>query len=1129
MSHRSPLDSLLGLAHHKLGRAVPLMSAVCLSIMGCAPGGEGEEDPIVIVDPPVTPPVIIEEPIQPTPPKGQTDFWSADARNGQRSQDNAENNADSDFAAAPGAEADNESERRAEEGDIYRVVQDGQQGLILNLNAYRGFQIIDFSNVTNPQVIGRVPLSGTPVEMYQVGDRVFVLLNNWYSYWSSRHAPTSASQHHGGGVVVIDISDTTQPKIESQAPVDGWIRTSRLTRGGGKEALYVVSNEYQGGGQTHVRSFGVSGQGALSQASSLSLGGYVQDIQATGERLLVSRYDYSNGRNHGSDISIIDISSPDGAMVEGQSVQVKGMVDNKHNMNLDGDILRIVSSNSWSSATNTNHVQTFDASDVQHLVPIDEATFGDGEQLYATLFLDEKAFFVTYLRVDPFHAFSISPTGQITEESEFVVSGWNDYFRDVVGRARLIGIGKNDENGRNTMAVSLYDITDLKNPNPLITRAEVALDHSWSEAQWDDRAFSVLEKATSVTAPDGVTTESGLVLLPFSGWNEQEKRYVSAVQIYTFSRDTLTLRGTMEHGSHVRRSFMADAQDKTTANLSELELSLFDTSDPDAPSEKGRIELAPNYTSLKLVGKSGQFAVRTHDRSAYYGWWGQRSDTAREDSLQVIALNGQDPDRAPAVAEITVPANAQTYVVDNDKLVAVSQTVDYEHKVGDEPLVLSEVQVWDLSDPTKPSLLANMMSDKLPRGHNYYGGWYGEDCWECGYWGGSSAPAATVVGDALVFPERTSQERLEGTLHQRVIRPHREMYAYRRDCYDHESNDYAPQACTFQQGSIRCSQLTRVDGAVEPEVCQGSIKQCVQDALGHRECTEIDPMDSSLERRTYDPRNQYRRWSSAALHVLDLSVPSQPSLGQPVALPTDEEFVGIVADGSTLYASVKQPYDLPGDSRPYVRHYVRPLALHTPSAPALGAPVNVPGSLLFAEGPTLVTQDALWGATIVEASLNQLTLHDGKAHLDHAPIRFTDQQVDRVEFDAHSRQLVVGHQTGWIVNYEDNHGQWEDYDRVHHMSVVEMNAQGLTKLSEVEVDEWGSLQSVVASRALFQVPGGLLVFNLDDPSAPTPQSYFPAQGWPQDILIHDGHIMMATGRYGIYSFGIHEANLYQGE
>ena len=1108
-----------------------LMAGSLLAVTpACGLGGDGDGE-----EPERDPSLIGRtlKPIQPTPPSGQTSFYSADGQNGQATEENNERGEyDNLDASAPGADAGAE-DRVAEEGDIYRVVNGSSEQLILNLNRYRGLQIIDFSDADDPEVIGKVSLSGTPVEMYQVGDKLFVLLNDWYSYWYNSRYAQKPQSHYGGGVVVVDISDRHNPTILSQAHVDGWISTSRLTRGGDKEALYVVSSQWHGGGETVVSSFAVDEAGAMNPASTIELGGSVQDIQATGSRLIISRYNYQNGQG-GSQISLIDISSPDGVMVEGGAVEVEGRVRTKFNLDLEGDVLRVVSSNSWSSSSNTNHVQTFDASDIQNLAPLDSETFGDNEDLYATLFMEDRAFFVTYRRVDPFHAFSIAPDGTLKEESEFIISGWNDYFSAVSQRSRLIGIGKNDENGRNTMAVSLYDVTDLSNPSPLITRAEVALDQSWSEAQWDDRAFSVLEKATNVLAPDGVTTETGLVLLPFSGWNESEKRYISAVQVFTFSKDTLTLRGTMEHGSHVRRSFLADRASHTAANLSEAELSLYNVQNPDAPAERGRVELAPNYASFLTYGSYG---VRHHDRNDHYGWWGSRAQGARQDSLQIVPLSAPDVDHAEPVATIDIPAHATLHQA-GDKLVVVSTTYiqpEDQGKQGAEGSWETEIQVWDMTHPAIPTLQGTLVTDRLEGwGGGYYGGGWGwEDCWDCGrgYYGYGGEQEAFAAGDALVFPRYVQQQRLLGTLKTRYIRPADGLQRrWDSGCYEYsydEDGQYAVDydACNYYEGGVTCSTLTRVSGEMEPESCQGEIFFCTQDDLGERECETIEPSVIATEERVHE-REHYRSWRSLTLDVLDLSDGLEPRLTDAVALPIEEEYVGLVAEGETLYVSVKLPHEVDGDSRPYVKHHVRAMDLSSPALATLGARVNVPGQLLDVQGSSWITQDTLWGEKIVEASIDRLEVHsDGLAYLQSVR-RFEDQLVDQVVRDE-AGHLLIDHRLAWYAHYSEHGYDWEEYDSTSKLTLVDMQSDGFESVVEMEVDSWATLKGARAGKALYQVPGGLLVVDLQGAQGPQPQSYFPLQGWPRDIRMEGDTVYLSAGQYGLYQFDLNETNLPQ--
>ena len=91
-------------------------------------------------------------------------------------------------------------------------------------------------------------------------------------------------------------------------------------------------------------------------------------------------------------------------MVEGDQALVLGQVETQFNMDIQGNVLRVVSGSRWGS-NRTNYIQTFDVTDIDAITEIARDDFGDNEDLYATLFVGNKAFFVTYFRTDPFHAF----------------------------------------------------------------------------------------------------------------------------------------------------------------------------------------------------------------------------------------------------------------------------------------------------------------------------------------------------------------------------------------------------------------------------------------------------------------------------------------------------------------------------------------------------------------------------------------------------------------------------------------------------------------------------------------------------------------------------------------------------
>lgn len=1038
------------------------------------------------------------------PPVGTTEFASADGVNGQDSRDNGDGSLDGG-EAAPDDDAGGE-ERTVEEGDIYRVLAGN---LVLNLNAYRGLQIIDFTDVENPRIIGRLAVAGSPVELYVVNQTAYVLLNNWRGYYGNRDDVRVSSQE-GGLLMAVDLSDPSAPVETGRSFVPGYIQTSRVVRDGDNAALYAVAQWWGGWeeedgttsyeNRTVLKSFDIS-DGGITDRSDLDLGGYVTAAQATTEALLVARYDWNEGDNR-TRVSVIDISSPDGVMVEGDEVTAEGYVGNKYNMDLYEGVLRVVSGSNWGE-TNTNHIETFDATDLTDITRLDHETFGDGQSLFATLFLGNKAFFVTYLRVDPFHAFEITAEGEAIEHNEYIVSGWNDWFRPVFDETRLVGIGINDEGGGRTLSVSLYDITDLSNDEPMLARADVDFDSSWSEASWDDRAFSVVEDAVAIEAGDG-TLETGLVLLPFTGYDYDSSRYEAGVQIYTFSDTTLTRRGSMLQDTPVRRSFLAD--DELTANLSDAELSFFDTSNPDEPSELGSVDLAPNYTD---VVRFGDFAVRLKDTRDYYYWWG--TGEVFPSTLEIIPY-AENLDITEALATIDVPAGSALYKIGDDRLAAVKT----EHVGGEYPDYVYEttISVYDLSEPTEPELAATFVTDEIdPYYSGYYGRYWGgmedSDCFDCGGWwyGGYRSEGTFATDDALVFLQTKPRQELLGR--EEVCHTYPRQYSSCSEVPDEEGGERDESVCTYTYGGITC----RTPEGGE-EYCQGEFQRCEYDDDGNWVCADIDADSVETTTNCYD-NDLYRYWNQFRVAVVDLSDAADPEISWSRNLADDDEGVSAIAVDNTVWISVKRPYDVPGDSRPYVRFFARPLDVTDPSAPVFGADVNVPGEVLGVDGDQIFTRDTVWGDSIIEAAVVRLQLYAGRAYLQ-ARYVFADQQVERVALDG-AGNVIVSHRLAWQLATSS------ESDTSLKMTVLD--GETLDPASTINVDSWATLTDARAGRALFQVPGGMLVVNVEDAEAPYAQAYFPTIGWPSKITVEDDAFMFAAGRYGIYRFGLNIYNL----
>jgi hypothetical protein len=1037
------------------------------------------------------------------PETGATSFVSADQSSGDKSWGDEEV---ADDADTPVDGSDNGGDRTVEEGDIYRV--GGEGDIIFNLNSYRGLQVIDISDVDHPTIIGSLRISGYPVEMYVTDDTVYMLLNNWQGYWGNR-ADVSVDSYSGGIVIAADISDIENPKEVSRALVPGFIMTSRLIGNDQDKALYVAASNWNAETETVVKSFYLNANGSIEDRTTLSLGGYVADIQAVPNALMVARTDYTVS-DYFSTVSVVDVSDPNGTMIEGAEVAVDGIVASKTNMDITGNIMRIVSGSTW-SGTSTNHLQTFDISDIDNPVAIDEKTFGDGEQLFATLFLGNKAFFVTYMRTDPFHAFEIDDEGHAEEKAEYVISGWNNFFKPVLDDTRIVGIGNNDDS-TTQMAVSLYDITSLSNPNPFIARQEVnSTDYSWSEATWDDKAFSVIEDAVSIAAPDG-TEETGLVLLPFSGYDYDTYKGVYAVQMFTFSASTLTRRGLLSHGSSVRRSFTPEKD--LTANISETELSLYNTTNPDSPSALGRVELAPTYDDLLVFGDLGVRVKRAPDAGYYY--WGNDADPMVGKFLETVPL--ADPETATPLA--TFEVGARSDVIQVGTLVAA--VTRYLKNESDQN-VTTLIRVLDYADPTSPKEVSSFETDiPFSAGRNYYLDY------DCVMWGYYSNLSTLKVDNALVFPSYESKEEKIG-----VQTSCYGSYSDPEQCYDENWNFI--QGCVWTETSKSC-----VSTNGEPSLCDEYASECTYDENNNYTCRDV-PFDESLVQMSCSTYDLPHYWSVASAYVLDLSDPAHPVLSDKISTRENEEASGVIARGNSIYFSHKVPYDVPNDSKSYARYYFRELNLDDPSDPVLGNPVNIPGVLRDVVGNTLYTEDSVYQDDTVISAINRLRLtDDGKAELQ-ARKRFEDRYVQSFVTDKHGHALVVHSPYNYYwggmevddvavadavgtstVSSTDSTADAE----MNMLTVLNMD-EDMSVLSETPIDTWASLKTVKDNKALFQVDGGILLVNLQDLTKPFAQAYFPILGWPFSVLMNDDTIYLPSGSYGIYTFDANTYNLME--
>jgi len=314
-------------------------------------------------------------------------------------------------------------------------------------------------------------------------------------------------------------------------------------------ALYVAANAYRPVTDktdywewgTQISSFDLAQPESPAAKGTLWYAGYGNVIMATDRFLFVVLTD-GNDWNH-SLVQCVDIASPDGAMQALAKISPAGRVDDKFKMNLNGEVFTVISGywdQAWQQRINT--IETFSLADPKAPVKLSNPglELGNGEQLHATRFDGDRLYVVTFFRTDPLWVVDLSHPAKPEIIGKLLVPGWSTYIEPLGNRLVTIGI---DNSNSWRVAVSLFNVENPAKPS-LISKVPLGENSSWSEATYDEKAFSVL--------PD-----AGLILVPYQGY--LTNGYATLVQLIDLKLDDLTTnalvqRGAIEHQFQPRRA-----------------------------------------------------------------------------------------------------------------------------------------------------------------------------------------------------------------------------------------------------------------------------------------------------------------------------------------------------------------------------------------------------------------------------------------------------------------------------------------------------------------------------------------------------------------------------------------------
>ena len=673
---------------------------------------------------------------------GQTSFVSAPPSgmsNGAGGVDGASGGAGG--GSAPGTNspptANPTSQRTVEETDLYRL----EGNRLYYLNSYRGLLVFDVTNPDQPKLIGRSPIFGDPVDMIVRNGIAIVVVGDWYGKMDD------GTPFHGSIVRGLDATDPAHIKVLGEAKLGGWVQDDRVVG----DVIYAVSEDYGwyygwgdeasgasgGAGSDNGPSVVISSvsfaNNQIQQVDHLSYDGWDGVFNVTPSSIMLA-----HGQNNGtSQLQYLDISDPGGHIAQRGTITVAGEVngwgaDNgRWNLDFaDGKTAHVIGEN-WNNYGDDSYtLSTVDFTNPD--APVSDSSLniaGTGWSVAARfagtrLYLTPESGYYNNTDATPFQVYDLSNPAAPYLAGQATISGsvWNIL---PASDTRIFALGNAYSSSVEGDPVTLQYL-DVTNPNApsLIGTSQFGQGWAWTPAAGTFKAFTM-------------DATKGLVVLPFSGWDNQSGHYNNGLQLIQFTPTSINTAGAAHTKGWVERGIFVGNR---LVSLSDLALAVVNYDNPQAPFVVTELTLARNVVAAQPNGD--------HIAEVSSDWWDNDVSTS-EVRVLPIAQADETADTGTPVPSVNV-AGTDAQVFTNGTYQYIVTDVQHQGPCPESPgntctLRSQQVQVVDVSGAT-PVLRGTIALPDDPWG--WYG-WGWEGFWWYDWWGG--APVVQVQGDVLAF------------------------------------------------------------------------------------------------------------------------------------------------------------------------------------------------------------------------------------------------------------------------------------------------------------------------------------------------------------------------------------------
>ncbi|CAN5914997.1 hypothetical protein BH11MYX2_BH11MYX2_08370 [soil metagenome] len=432
--------------------------------------------------------------------------------------------------------------------------------------------VLDITDRTHPTLVREVFQEGWYTTARKVDSTVrlatYGYINNpWMSKWWSYvdgHDETYVKAHAQADIYALTLPDLI-PQMWTRTP-DGQFTSNSLSQSS-CQSFYRPTDSHARG-VSSIISFDLLGEDFSFEADSV-ISNWATFYESKDHIVLAESahdwwwYWYYQTDEDQLNVHVFDTSVPGKAAYVG-SGRIDGQVHDQFAIDENNGTFRIATTTGnfwrWWDDSNTaptpeNHVWTLQQNGnsletVGHLDGI-----APGETIRSTRFIGDKGYVVTAKYTDPLYTIDLADPTNPHIVGELHVPGFSSYLHPL-GDGKLLSIGIGGTSEQLDWSQTSLQTFDVANPAAPSQTAQLSLtppangsdwNWSWSEAQWEHKAFQYFAPKKLLAIPQATYSENYN-----QNTGEYTWRYLSKVNIIDVDDATgaLHLRGTIDHSPY---------------------------------------------------------------------------------------------------------------------------------------------------------------------------------------------------------------------------------------------------------------------------------------------------------------------------------------------------------------------------------------------------------------------------------------------------------------------------------------------------------------------------------------------------------------------------------------------------